>query len=327
MVVAVMAVLMVMVVMVAAGEMTMVVVGKLLHPPPLFFDLHIFLPFKGHLGELWRVLHWKPVFTLMVYALGMTGVAGIYNVAAIILQFRIIKLTQLQNGFDQMSKYAVLVAAIYIFKNHMLQYNWRWMQLGSNVLFSTFGLLWLAVIYDVAGLQNGWFSIFIDVDEAFASGLTQVLFSMAVIEVAEPGLEATTYEFLISCNNAAMTLSSTLSTQLQTPFGVQAIARGDPGTDEAYCGCPRDNDPMMRYTWAIFAIEVLGTVAFVWFLPRQKDHCHEIRDTGGSSATRAWICAVTVTLCICYSATVSTMQIFPSTSCLKFAGGTGCDEE
>ncbi len=45
-------------------------------------------------------------------------------------------------------------------------------------------------------------------------GLSQVLYSMAVIELSYPGLEATTYELLISVSNSASTVSGILSTQL-----------------------------------------------------------------------------------------------------------------
>lgn len=53
----------------------------------------------------------------------------------------------------------------------------------------TLSLLWLLPFYNVAGTRNGWFTIFIDLDQAFTSGLSQVLFSMTVIELAKPGQE------------------------------------------------------------------------------------------------------------------------------------------
>jgi len=45
-----------------------------------------------------------------------------------------------------------------------------------------------------------------------------VLFSMAVIELAKPGQEATTYELLISIANASSNLASIVSTQLLFAF-------------------------------------------------------------------------------------------------------------
>lgn len=53
----------------------------------------------------------------------------------------------------------------------------------------------------------------------FASGLTQVLFSMSVIELSKPGQEATTYELIITVGNAALLVNGIISTQLLTPLG------------------------------------------------------------------------------------------------------------
>lgn len=94
-------------------------------------------------------------------------------------------------------------------------------------------MVWIAVYYNAGGTQNAWFTIFIDLDQVrivlkypylyylmqyFAQGLSQVLYSMAVIELAKPGLEATTYELIITVGNAALLVNGILSTQLLTPM-------------------------------------------------------------------------------------------------------------
>lgn len=52
----------------------------------------------------------------------------------------------------------------------------------------------------------------------FAQGISQVLYSMAVIELAKPGQEATTYELIVTVGNSAILLNGILSTQLLTPM-------------------------------------------------------------------------------------------------------------
>jgi hypothetical protein len=44
---------------------------------------------------------------------------------------------------------------------------------------------------------------------------------MAVIELAKPGQEATTYELIITVANSASLLNGILSTQLLTPMNVR----------------------------------------------------------------------------------------------------------
>jgi hypothetical protein len=49
-----------------------------------------------------------------------------------------------------------------------------------------------------------------------------------------------------------------------------------------------------------------------------------MRDAGGRSAARAWLCAAIAAACIGYGTLVSFLQIFPSTACLSAIGGQGC---
>ena len=71
---------------------------------------------------------------------------------------------------------------------------------------STLGLLFILVYYNVGGLQDAWFTIFIQLNQSLSQGLAQVLFAMAVIELAKQGQEATTYELIVSTANSASTL-------------------------------------------------------------------------------------------------------------------------
>ena len=62
--------------------------------------------------------------------------------------------------------------------------------------------------------------------------LTQVLFSMAVIELAKPGQEAITYELIVSVANAGLTVTVVLATQLLTPFN--AVTCSYPNDDDRF---------------------------------------------------------------------------------------------
>ena len=110
--------------------------------------------------------------------------------------------------------------------------------------------------WSVGYTQSPWFTIFIDLDQGFAQGLTQVLYSMAVIELAKPGeseilsliqqtnlsfyelfslhyggMEATTYELIVTVGNAAITLNGVICTQLLYPFKASGCTDDD---------CPSD---------------------------------------------------------------------------------------
>lgn len=116
---------------------------------------------------------------------------------------------------------------------------------------------------------------------------------MAVIELAKPGQEATTYELIITVGNAAILLNGVLSTQLLTPM--KAAGCDD---DSGNCGADtvvvtskqsfNDSDGPARYTnytLLLTGISILGAIIFTPFLPKSKEECHEWRDLGEKLGT------------------------------------------
>jgi hypothetical protein len=104
----------------------------------------------------------------------------------------------------------------------------------------TLGLLWLLVYYDIGGLRDPWFTIFIDLDQGFVTGIAQVLFSMAVIEISKTGQEATTYELLITVSNAAITVNRIIATQLLAPLksiACQPLNLADDDANPVFSSC------------------------------------------------------------------------------------------
>eukprot|EP01035_Chromulina_nebulosa_P018201 gene18201-23863_t len=193
--------------------------------------------------------------------------------------------------------------------------NWRYTQYGSTIFAAFLQCAWILVYYNVGNLQNPWFTIFIDLDQYFVMGLTQVLFSLAVIELSSPGLEATTYELLITVANASGTLCVIIGTQLLTPLKASACS-----TDDDYeINCPSNSidvnsqssfnqtDGPYRYTF--------------------KEQCAEWKEEGekaGNSTIRGYISLFLSCSTIAYGFTVAILLIDPSTSCLAVVGGTGC---
>lgn len=111
---------------------------------------------------------------------------------------------------------------------------------------------------------------------------------MAVIELARPGQEATTYELIVTVGNAAQTVNGIISTQLLTPMD-------SVGCDDDYGNCPSNsvittgpgafndsNGPerYRNYTFLLTGIAIGVTLLFTPFLPSSKDECHDWKKIG-----------------------------------------------
>ena len=171
----------------------------------------------------------------------------------------------------------------------------------------------------------------------FAQGLSQVLYSLAVIELAKPGQEATTYELIVTVGNAAQLVNGVVSTQLLVLF--HGVACNDDDSPE---GCDsstvdttsRDtfNDSggpwkFTKYTMVLQSISILVVLVFTRFLPRSKQECHDWKKEGdllGTSDLRGKITLAMVVVTLGYGISAAILLLNVNTSCLAEVGGSGC---
>eukprot|EP01041_Mallomonas_annulata_P002110 gene2110-4125_t len=288
---------------------------------------------REFMEEIWDTMQNLTTLSLMIYVVGIMAFGQLTNNASTYIQYYVINLTNFQAGIDTMTSYGALVFAIWIFKTYLIRKNWRLTTYLSCIITSVLGLLWVPVFYDTGGLRNAWFTIFIDLDQAFTAGLSQVLFSMAVIELAKPGQEATTYELVISVANAAITLAGVISTQLLHPVHANGCTAEPCGSDtvnlksveqyEATDGPRR----FSYYTVLLIGVSIGATLLFAQFLPRSKEQCHEWRAIGEHTGNRfiRGILGLCLALAIVlYGILASVLLLDSKTSCLPEIGGSGC---
>lgn len=259
-------------------------------------------------GEIWETLQNLTTLYLLIFVIGTGCLTNFTSIVNIYMQYYIIELTNFQAGIDTITTYLALSVAIWIFKTYLINRSWRQTQYGSTIIASTLGFLWILVYYNIGGLQNAWFTIFVDLDQAFVQGITQVLFSMAVIELSRPGLEATTYELLITVANASSTLKLIIATQFLAPLKTTGCTDdyGDCPGDSVSVTSPQafnDSNGPHRYTVycvTITLISICCCFIFTQFLPDSKDQCQEWKIEGeksGASKSRG-LAATGVSICV-----------------------------
>jgi len=164
-----------------------------------------------------------------------------------------------------------------------------------------------------------------------------VLYSLAVIELAKPGQEATTYELIVSVGNAAQLVNGVVSTQLLVLFN--GVACND---DDSPDGCSsqtvdtttpdtfKDSGgpwKFTKYTLVLQGISMLVVLVFTHFLPRSKQECHDWKKQGdllGTSDLRGKITLAMVVITLGYGISAAILLLNVDTSCLPEVGGSGC---
>jgi hypothetical protein len=120
--------------------------------------------FKHFAHEIWLTMQNLTTLYLMINIVGISTLTNFVNNANIYVQYYIIELTNFQAGIDSVTTYAALSFAIWVYKVYFININWRYTSCGSVLISSAVGLVWILVYYDIFGLMNPWFTIFIDMD-------------------------------------------------------------------------------------------------------------------------------------------------------------------
>jgi MFS family permease len=122
------------------------------------------ISFSDFMKKLWLILQNSTTFYLILFVIGSQGFSNFYSNVNITTQYYLIKLTNFQAGIATIANNTAIAIAIYLFQRLFIHYNWRITKYISAFITSMIGLLWILVYYNVDGLMNGWFTIFIDFD-------------------------------------------------------------------------------------------------------------------------------------------------------------------
>jgi hypothetical protein len=296
---------------------------------------------REHSLELWQTLKNPTTMYLMIFVAGNGLFSNMAPITTTYVQYILIELTNFQSGITAIVTYCAVFAGIAIFQRFFIQRNWRMTLYLSITLNQIVGLLWILVYHDTGNLLDPWFTIFITLNQYVAQGISQVLFSMAVIELARPGQEAITFELIISVANSASQLSTIIATQLLHPLGATTCSSNYVDDDSCQSHQVNLNDEntydetngprkFTNYQLVVLSVNIISMFIFTQFLPRQKDECQSWKELGESGkfflspSKVGWVSATIAVLILLYQMICTAILLNPATSCLPAFGGSGC---
>lgn len=159
----------------------------------------------------------------------------------------------------------------------------------SQFLIAIASMLSLMSIYDTWGIsRNGWFFMLSGNVPVFIQGIARVVGSLPIVEISPKGLEATVYELLISANNGAMSMNTALMTVFAAPFQLDDVNSKSWDTHPEMI--PTYQSRMMWSTIFSLSVNVVGSLVFMWCLPRNAQQCKSWSDK--KSWHRNWAAAL-----------------------------------
>jgi hypothetical protein len=278
---------------------------------------------KEIITVLWDVMKTKVMLYLIVGMLLNMAVASFTNPAQNVLQ-QIITPSSLNQGVGSMFGSIIFLIGVWVFRTYLMDRNWRYTFIGTGLIMSLNGVLNLCMIYVS---QDPWFFVFGNNILSIIQGVSQVLSSLAVVEISPKGFEASVYEFLTTMHNAGITLNLNLMSIFQPVFGLpEIIAPGHNYHNESAHQQDVDNQKMANATYFTIIVNIVGVVVTAFMIPKDKAQCKEWLEAPGfwRSTANGVLGSVIGWGCLFFSLIVSFLEIIPATMCLPIAGGSGC---
>ncbi|KAG7390378.1 hypothetical protein PHYPSEUDO_008206 [Phytophthora pseudosyringae] len=208
----------------------------------------------------------------------------------------------------------ISAVALYVIKRYGLTWNWRTIIVITQLsvvfvdCFPTFFTVW-----DV--YRSQWMWLGPPLLEEVPSTISKIVSQYATIEIVEGGNEAAVFGLITTCQTIASPFATVIYKNIDAHFDTSKTYLQ---VDDTYVR------NQVTYCYLIAYAFQICSVAWVFLLPRQKEGTMELKRTGGKSKWAGIITIVVFTFCFVWSIMTNLMTIFPSTSCLKIAGGTGC---
>ena len=158
--------------------------------------------------------------------------------------------------------------------------------------------------------------MFVDQDSELAYSITYFLGIVIIPEVTTPGLEGITYGAMTTLHNCGNAVSNVISNNLLPIYNV---------TNDAIAADTSEVRWNLTKLTLITTGIGLSSLIFIPLVPNQKDDVQRMKNTLPRSKTLANLCMFCIVFGMLYGAAVSALAIFPDTSCLPIAGGSGCD--
>jgi len=236
-------------------------------------------------GTLWTATKSYAVWSIVVYAIGIFGIAGLINPADQIVS-DIADANSIQTGTGTILSYAFLIVGIQLFKNFFLNGNLRTLSIWAYLMNALLQLPELPLVY------LGWkwpptvTGYFYQVQSDLPSLMQAIAFCLVqliVVDIAPPGLEASVYEFLLTAVNISQSVASILQAILVRAMDLNSLNGG------VYKGYHNENNSSTynltkyhyyesRMATGIYVTVAVASVAAIWFsyfLPRNAKECRE----------------------------------------------------
>jgi len=272
-----------------------------------------------YLAMCWELLKSRACFFIIIYTFFTPVVSNITTTAAAQVKKEWAGVQNFQNQMFTLVGCLLFASGLLLVKKKFLHASWRKMiaitMITLQVVDSFFSTL---TIFDV--VRNQYFYLGETVLLELPMAANFVISAFVIVEMADDGNEGMVYGLLTTTGNLGSPFARAVGNQIYGLFQ-PSLSNSD--------NYILDTPSFRRTVFGSFALSysfALSSLAFLYFLPDQKEQAQRWKRTWKRRPVYGVITLTVLSFALVYGLLVNFLSMFPSTMCLKFAGGSGCKD-
>lgn len=266
---------------------------------------------------MWQLLSSRAMFFVVIYSFWNPVIQYISTTAGGLVKIQWAGVENLQNQLFSLFGQALFAIGLYLVKTYFLHYSWRCMLIVTTVFLNMLDMCFVyPTIYDL--VRDQYFYLGESVLYEIPAAANFVVGTFYIVEMADDGNEGLVYGLLTTIGNLGGPVAQAISNQVFAQF--------TPSLDDSanyVADTPQFRNTVAESFTLSYGFAFLS-IAFVWFLPWQKEEAQRRKREWGKNPLYAWITVIGLFIGLFYSLSVNMLSMFESTMCMKFAGGEGC---
>jgi len=272
---------------------------------------------KEYMNMCWDLLKSKACFFVICYGIFTPMIAGMTSTAQAQVKIYWAGVQNFQNQMFSLVGYTLFALGLFYVRKRLLNSSWRMILAVTVVTLQvvdfTFSTL---TIFNI--VRNQYFYLGETVLIEIPTAANFVVSTFVIVEMADHGNEGMVYGLLTTSMNLGTPVARALGNYLYGLFRPSLSDSANYIRDTPEFRTTVFKSFLLTY---FFAFASLG---LLFLLPNQKAHAQHRKKHWPKSTAYAVITVVVLFVALTYSLTVNFLSMFPSTMCMKVAGGDGC---
>lgn len=265
-------------------------------------------------GELLELMQHRVFYQIIAFRF-FRQIFSLFRVtASTIIKSTYAKVEPLNDGIATMLSALVAVVSLCIIRRWGLHWSWQVVVVACQfVVVLLDAIPTLLTIWNV--YRSQWFWLGMPLIEEFPTSIGDFIATLFVVEICEPGREATIMGLMVTITALGTPFATVLYKSVDSYFDIERrfVDKDDPYVHS-----------QLTYAYLIaYALNIFSVVFVVW-LPRQKAEARELKRAGQKNKLLGNLTVAYLIFAFAWTVMTNILSLFKSTRCMRIAGGSGC---